>query len=528
MKQVLILTRMQLGTALEFLNIGRNTNRKKNLSVITVLVLGCALFGFISGNYSFMMGMAMKQFGELDVLPGFFMATTSIIVLITSIYKAKGVLFGFKDYDIVMSLPVKASYIVASRLLLLYTINMIFCIGFLVPSYVVYGILAKPAITFYINGVIALVFVPLIPMILASIVGVILGYISSKFKYSNAMNTVIMFVAFFAIFMVMMTNQNPNQIAKMGTMFTDKMNSTYPLARWFQSGVVGKDYLSLVLFLSVSTLTFVIFAVVLGKCFKRLNSKLSSVYVNSKFKMRELKQSSQIRALYHKEAKRYFSCSIYVFNTFFSLILLVVAAIAIHVVPIKQLDVILSMPVYLKMVKNIAPYAIALMISLCTITASSISLEGKNFWILKAAPVKAETILNAKILFTISLTMPTCLITSISLMFRLNMNLVESVITILLPLIYCYLSAVLGLFVNLKLPMMEWKNETVVVKQSAAALVATFSGFLIVGIPVTIIFTFTMVTPILITLVTFAITILFATSLHAYMNRKGKRFIADL
>lgn len=528
MKQVLVLTRMQLGSALEFFNIGSKHNRKKNLSVIVILLLGCVLFGFISGTYSFAMGMAMKQFGELDVLPGFFMAVTCMLILITSIYKAKGILFGFKDYDIVMSLPVKASYIVASRLLLLYTINMVFSIGFMVPCYVVYGMLANPGITFYIYGVLALIFVPLIPMIVASVVGVILGFITSKFKYSNAVNTVVMIVVFTGIFFSMMAIQNPNQIAKVGTMFSDQMNSIYPLANMFQKGVVGGDLYSIILFIVFSIIVFLMFSIILGMNFKKLNSKLSSVYAGSKFKMKELRQSSQIKALYNKEAKRYFSCSIYVFNTFFSLILMVVAAIGVHVVSIKQFDVIMSMPRYLKMLKDMVPFVISVMISLCTITASSISLEGKNFWILKAAPVKAESILLAKILFALSLTMPTCIITSISFMVWLKMDPMEGIVALLLPLAYSYLSAVMGLFVNLKLPLMEWKNETVVVKQSAAALVATFSGFLVVGIPVIVIFSLTSVKPIMITLITLVTVLLFSITLHAYMNRNGKRLLADL
>jgi ABC-2 type transport system permease protein len=528
MKQILVLTRMQLGTALEFINMKQKKDRKKSLSVITILILGCALFGFISGSYSYGMGLAMKQFGELELLPGFFMAATCLIILLTSIYKAKGVLFGFKDYDIVMSLPVKASYIVASRLLLLYTINMVFVIGFLVPCYVVYGILATPSISFYVYGGIALVFVPLIPMIIASFIGVILAYISSKFRYSNAVNTIVMITAFMLLFFGMMTLQNSGNIAQIGSVFSDKMNSMYPLAKWFQDGVVGNDIISLVLFLSVSTLTFFIFSLVLGKCFKSLNSKLSAMHASRKFKMKELKQSSQLKSLINKEAKRYFSCTIYVFNTSFSLILMTIGAIAIQVVPIKQLDEMLKLPEVLTMVKNIVPFALAFMVAMCAISASSISLEGKNFWILKAAPVKADTILLSKILFSISLTMPVCALTSISIMIRLQLNFLECVVTLLLPLAYCYLTAVFGLFVNLKLPLMEWKNETVVVKQSAASIIGSLSGFLTVGIPVVLLFLLKQVDPWLVTIVSLVGVTLVATTLHGYMKRHGERLIADL
>lgn len=527
MKQVLVLTRMQLGSALEFLNFKAKKDRRKNLSVVTILILGCALFGFISATYSYAMGIAMQQLGELEVLPGFFMAATSLIVLITSIYKAKGVLFGFKDYDIVMALPVKASYIVASRLLLLYTINMVFAIGLLLPAYVVYGILAKPDITFYVYGLLSLLFVPLIPIIIASVIGIILAYISSKFKHSNAVNTIVMILAFTALFFGLMAVKTDEQIVKIGTIFSDQMNSMYPLARWFLDGVVKYHIPSLLLFLGVSALAFLLFSMALGKGFKSLNSKLSAVQAGSKFKMKELKQSSQLMALYHKEAKRYFSCTIYVFNTFFALILMAIAAIAIQVVPIKQLDTIMSDPVMSQMLKNMVPFVIAFMISMCAISASSISLEGKNFWILKAAPINANRIFLAKILFSISLTMPFCLLTSLSFSFRFQLNVIESVMAVLIPLAYCYLTAVLGLFINLKLPLMEWKNETVVVKQSAAAMLGSLSGFLTAGLPMAALFLLEL-EPMVISYLTFVIVVLLAAGMQFYMKHNDKKLIADI
>lgn len=528
MKQIFVLTRMQLGSALEFLNFKIKKDRKKNLSVVTILILGCALFGFISGTYSYTMGIAMQQLGELEVLPGFFMAATSLLILVTSMYKAKGVLFGFKDYDIVMSLPVKASFIVASRLLLLYIINMVFAIGFLVPCYIVYGILAKPSIIFYVYGLISLIFVPFIPMIIASAIGIILAYVSSKFKYSNAVNTIVMISSFTALFLGLMAVQTPEQIAKIGTMFNDQMNAMYPLARWFQDGVVNYDIISLILFLAVSALAFLLFSMILGNGFKSLNSKLSAVRAGSKFKMKELKQSSQLRALYNKEAKRYFSCTIYVFNTFFSLVLMAIGAIAIQVVPIKQLDLIMNDPIMFPLVKILIPYLIAMMISMCAISASSISLEGKNFWILKASPIKPYSFFLAKIIFSISLTMPFSLITSLSFIFRFDLNLQESILAILLPLAYCYFSAVLGLFTNLKLPMMEWKNETVVVKQSAAALLSSLSGFLTVGLPVAAIFILRGLEPMITSTLTLFLVVIIAAGIHYYMKHNDSKLISNI
>ena len=113
------------------------------------------------------------------------MALTSKIVLFTTIYKVKGTIFGFKDYDMVMSLPVSNSQIVASRLILLYSINFVFVLIIIIPMMIAYAVLALPGLQFYIFGILMLFFIHLIPIIVASCFGTILAYLAMRVKYSN-------------------------------------------------------------------------------------------------------------------------------------------------------------------------------------------------------------------------------------------------------------------------------------------------------------------------------------------------------
>ncbi|MDD5935659.1 MAG: hypothetical protein PUC65_08895 [Clostridiales bacterium] len=528
MKQILVLTRMQLGSALDFLNFGRKKDRKKNMSAATILFLGAALFAFISGAYGYAMGQAMQQMGEIDVLPGFFMAATCILTLITSIYKAKGILFGFKDYDMLMSLPVKASYIVASRLLQLYIINMVFVVGFMAPCYVVYGMLANPNPIFYVYAFIALIFIPLIPMILASIIGVIIGYISSHFKYSNIVNIVVMLAVLVAYLFTMLNTKSDEQLVQMGTMFRDQMISIYPLARWFFDGVVKYDFIYFALFILTSILAFVGFSVLLGKCFKKLNTVIGAVHSGTKYKMKEMSQSSVLKALYKKEAKRYFTCNIYVFNTGFALVLLLIAAVGIHVAKIEQIEMIVHTPEAATMIRNFLPYGIAFTTWMCAISASSISLEGKNLWILKSAPIKASTVLHSKVLFHISMTVPVAVITTVSLMIKFQSTGFQAVLTLLLTVAYCYFSAVYGLFINLKFPILEWKNETVVVKQSAASMIATMSSLLTVGLPVVFAIVLQQIDFNIISCITLILVVVISLLLQSYLDKNADRIIAKL
>lgn len=528
MKQVWTLTRMQLGSAFEFLNMKRNKNRKKNISVTTILVLGFLMFAFLSGTYSFMMGTALKSFGELDVLPGLFMAVTCLMILFTSIYKVKGVLFGFKDYDIVMSLPVKSWVVVASRLMLLYLINMVFVLAFLVPNFIIYGIMAKPSPVFYIISMVSLLFVPIIPIIIASILGVILAVISAGFKHSNVIHTVLMFASILLIFVISFQMQSENQIAELGTLIRDKMVEIYPLAGWYLKGIIEYDILSYAAFLGVSFLALIVFSIVVGRYFKWMNTAMSAKKTTSKYHVKDMKSNGQLKALIQKEAKRYFSCTIYVFNTAFGLVLMVFGAIALLFFKSEQIEQMLEIPAAAGMLKELVPYMMSLMVGMVAITASSISLEGKNIWILKSAPVATKTILGAKIIFSLLVTVPVTFFTALLAGFGLKMGVWHLLLTITLPIAYCYLTAVLGLVINLKLPMLEWKNETVVVKQSAASMIGTLSCFVTVGIPIALLFMVSGINVLALGYTTVVVVLLVSGLLQGYLNNKGGKLIARL
>lgn len=98
--------------------------RRKLLLLSIALLLGVLLIAVFSFGYSYAMAAAFEQIGRLDLLLAIMMAVTSIVAFFTTVYKAGGVLFSYKDYDLLMSLPVKTSHVVASRVLQLYVLSL--------------------------------------------------------------------------------------------------------------------------------------------------------------------------------------------------------------------------------------------------------------------------------------------------------------------------------------------------------------------------------------------------------------------
>ena len=239
MKKVLRLVSVQIGAMIgEFFSIGDVRKRKSNLLYggIGLFVVGMAAVSFF---YSYMLGQGLMIYDSIDILTSLMIAITSVMILLTTIFKIKGTIFGFRDYDMVMSLPVSTGGIVASRIILLYLLNMVFVVIVILPMMIAYGILVNPSPIFYIMGFLTMFFIPMVPVVLASIIGTLITYLASRFRYRNFVTIVL---SIFAIFMFMGISStrggSTEELVNMTKALSDQVNSIYPLSSFYTKAVV--------------------------------------------------------------------------------------------------------------------------------------------------------------------------------------------------------------------------------------------------------------------------------------------------
>lgn len=82
-------------------------------------------------------------------------------------------------------------------------------------------------------------------------------------------------------------------------------------------------------------------------------------------------------------------------------------------------------------------------------------------------------------LFNLLLQIPTTLISSTLLAVRFRVTGMTLITLFVYPVAAAFAGTVWGLFINLKLPVYNWTNETTVVKQSAASFFALIFGIIV-------------------------------------------------
>ena len=194
-------------------------------------------------------------------------------------------------------------------------------------------------------------------------------------------------------------------------------------------------------------------------------------------------------SLVKKELSTFFNVPVFIINAGFGVLLFIIAVIAIS---IKYESVVtmltggehpaITIDKLNSYLPNIVYYLV--MLSACTtsITSSMISLEGRNFNILKTLPVKSAKVLMSKIYASLLITVPAYIIGSIVLFFRLNIGIIDSLIILILCVLLPLLSGLIGIIINIKYPKLDAENATEVVKQSMSSFVSVLIGFTLIFI----------------------------------------------
>lgn len=500
-------------------NKGDQPKTSKSVLITVGMIVGSLFILNASFGYSLLIASAVN---DKSLILGVMTAATALIVFFTVIYIVKGVIVGFADYEMLMALPIDTKIIITSRLLILYFYSLILTIFILVPANIIYCVKVGPSFGFYIMSFIGLFLIPIIPMIVGCFLGLILQMFLIKIKNGNLWGIIINLISISLIAIGVININGLDYMIKNDVEGIIRLcTNAYPIGSMYTNAISNGNISTFLLFVIISITSLSLFVYVVGFKFKEINTTLLTSKTNGKYKITKLETSSVFVSLFKKEIQRYVSCSIYVFNTTFGVLAMLIGTVAIMFMgEDKIISLISSVDTY-NFIKSFIPLVFASLIALSCTTGVSISIEGKNFWILKTIPVKSITIFNAKIAVNLLVTMPISIISSILLGIGLNLDFKVILLTIITSIVCCFFVSVMGIVINLLLPKLNWKTETVVVKQSMSSMMAIFCGqipTLICGILIVLIKGYS---PEFIISIVIVIVVIITVMLYGFLKGKG-------
>lgn len=463
----------------------RSDNKKKKSlkSMILYAILMCyCVVVFFGLFYSIMSELCPALLGiNMGWLYFAFSAIiATVLAVVGSVFMAQSQLYNAKDNEFLLAMPIPPSKILFSRMISLYIQNFFFEALVFVPTLLVYFMETKQSIQSLVFCILLLFLLPIFSLTITCVLGWFVALISAHMR-NKSLITVLFSLGFFAgyYYLFMQLSNNIQTFIANSNVIGEKIKSTiYPI---YQMGLGAQgDVKGFVIFAAMVIVLFAVVYIVLSKSFIKI-ATLKRGEKKVRYKEKTLKISSKDKALYKKELSHFIKSPIYMLNCGLGAVFLVVMAVAL----IIERDTILSFKEALsgfdQWIGMIGCGMISLVASMNVITAPSVSLEGKNLWILQAMPVSGWKILCGKLKLHMIVTAPVSVVCSVVMAILFSTTPIMSIILIVTPIVFIFFSGVLGLLFNLKFPKLDWNNEAIAVKQSLSVILTMFSGWGIIA-----------------------------------------------
>ena len=460
----------------------RKKTRRTGKGLAGFLVLYGALILYL-GAFMFLMAKSLCQALAPLGLTWFYFAIMGLVALVLgvfgSVFNTYASLYLAKDNDMLLSMPIPPRYILTARLAGVYLTGLFFEMIVMLPATVAWFVYGTPTL---LGGIFAL----LIPFVLSFFVlslscllGFLVAIISAHIRHKSLVITVLS-LGLLGLYMwgyTKLMSSLTELLAVVGEIAEAAKGPLYPLYHMGLS-TTGKP-LSFLIFTAIILGVFALVCAVLSRTFLTL-AITNKGGAKRKYKRERTTQKSVERALLWKEWKRFLASPIYMLNCGLGALFLPIAGVMMLVFreDIHAMLPMISMMFGDEALLPLILAAMACMMGVMTdVTAPSISLEGKNLWILQSLPVSPLQVLHAKLKLHLLIAIPATAVAVTCLLIAVPPALPFFFLIPAATLLFTVLIALFGLFMNLKSPNFTWTSETVPVKQSLSVTATIFGGW---------------------------------------------------
>ena len=495
MNKLVSLLKASMAGGVQLFNYRGKTERSRRLMPIILGLLIGALMLFSA----LAMTVELNADNNATAILSLYTLVTTIIIVMEGSYKAIDLLFKPRDNDMLLAMPIKRSTIVFTRMIKFYLFEMVYCLIFLLPAVIAYAVNVPVGPSFYLVAITMIILVPVIPIAISCLIGLVIASISGKFKHKTLWQIILSFAMLFAsVGLVFVFNNPSSNIDGRGIIaISDRVADFYYPASTFVRMTSHFDILEYLLFVVINAAILAATALIIGRfCFKII-TKLDTVsYTKKTVANYNFTKRSQTFAMVRKELTRYFNTPVLLMNTAIGLVFFLVAVgilcFQFDNVANSMISSMEDFPLSIDELRSYLPGVTLAMVAfaslLTCITATMISLEGRALNVLKTLPISGLKVIMTKVLAAMLLIVPVTLVGSLVMAVRFQFGIIETVLVLVGVIAMPLVTELIGILINLKYPQFDADNDSVVVKQSASVMVATFLGLGMVLFTISFIF----------------------------------------
>lgn len=423
--------------------LGKMSKRKKQgagliLALLLLLIVGSFSFQAYE-NLKILQGTgAERMVIDQQIMT---LCLFSVLFIISN-----GMSLNEKDSEFLMSLPIKKRDIIVSKTLFRYLFDLIIAFVFLMPVVILYLSMVEFKFSILIYSLVVILLLTFAVVAVEYMVNAFVNGIAVKFKHFNVIKTVLSMIAVVG-FIVCYSLYSDDMIDVSGGA------PRYVLFSQITDIIIDGKIINLLILAGSSLLMFGIgvylFSLLYGKKHKSFKTKNKV--------LKESTSKTLFGSMIKKEFKMYFNSTVYLLNTGIGYIILMAAPVVLFFIEMPE-----------EMMQLIVYAISAFSLSTCSTSASSLSLEGKNIWIYKSAPINCKKVIYSKAMMNFILVAVSSVVATALMLASNTLSPLFCILMMLLILASGLVVSFVGIVSNLLFPKLDFENETAVVKNSAS------------------------------------------------------------
>ena len=505
MKKVLELTKVFLKTSFSNMNSQMGIKSKNKIGMALLYLFLIVYLGGLIGIFSYNIINLLKTINQESIFIGLILLITIGFTLFQSIFSSINVLYFTNDSEYILPLPLKPSEIILSRTIVILVMEYFVELIVSVVPLIIYGVLTNMGIMYYVTMCIALLLIPILPVVLVSTIVMVVMSFSKLFRNKNKFQIIAtVIVLIFSIVLGMafstvdgeITDEQMMQMIMQANSMVDLIKGYFPTLNTLTTALtstslfevtiailetIGMSVIALIIYLFIAENIYL--KGLVGNLFSG-NSKKAKVDLNKN----NFKNSKLYKSYVGKEFKILLRNPIFLMQCFIPAILIPILMIGIVAlnfrgIPADQLQEVTSLiPNNTIVVVSVILGIIQFFYMFSYISITAISRDGENAVFMKYVPISLYKQYIYKIVPNFIMNIFTVIITLALLQFILRMPIITLLIILVISMIMNALQSILMLIIDLKKPKLNWDSEYAVVKQNMNLMYPMLLSMVNIGI----------------------------------------------
>lgn len=463
-----------------FYDAKKNRARSKASTAMYFALFILLVFGLLGGIFTFLAAKlcAPLRTAGMDWLYFALMGLIAVLLgAFGSVFNTYAGLYLPKDNDLLLPMPIPVSALVAARLFGVYLMGLLYSVVVILPAIIVYWATAGVTLPTVLGGLLMTLLISVFVLTISCVLGWVVAKISRKLKHKSLITVLISLTVIGVYYFVYFKAQSVIQdlLANAAVYGAQIKGAAYPVYLFGSVGV-GDVMASVIVSAAVAVL-FGLMWVLLSSSFLQIATSTGKT-VRREYREMRSRQRGIDAALLCREFSRFAASPGYMLNCGLGTFLMPLCAIALLW---KGAELFAMLDAMFAQTEGSVPLLLCVVLcglaSMNFMTAPSVSLEGKTLWLLQSLPMEPWRIFRAKIRMQLLLTGLPLLLCIVCTAAVYSLHSMQLLMILLFAGSYVLLTALVGLFLGVKMPTLTWTNEIMPIKQGAPVMITLFGGF---------------------------------------------------